>query len=224
MKPFKKPITIGPFTFEKPADFRFLATDRLDWKVPDTAELTLSDGRYEKVLALYNSEYRYYNGRRDFCVNLGYREDAQNLITVAFSEKGTYSFDAIRVWCRPMEQYKTAVAKRAEAMVRKLTIGTNEIAATVVTDVPKLVCIAVPYHEGFTAYVNGEKAELLHANVGYMGVRVEPGENRVQLLYRPPLRFAGGLITLAALIVFGWYVFYNERKIRHARRKENSDD
>ena len=224
LKPFKKPITIGPFTFEKPADFRLLATDRLDWKVPDSAVLTLSDDRYSKNLELYNNEYRYYNGRRDFCVNLGYREEAQKRITVSFSEEGTYTFDEIRVWCRPMAQYAETVAKRAGATVRNLTFKTNEIAATVVTDVPKLVCIAVPYHEGFTAYVNGEKAELLHANVGYMGVHIKPGENRVQLLYRPPLRLAGGLISFAALAAGVWFVIYRERQIRQGRRKENSDD
>ncbi|MBR5712879.1 MAG: YfhO family protein [Lachnospiraceae bacterium] len=215
MKPFKKPIDIGPFTFEKPADFRFLGTARIDWKVPDTARLMISGSNgTNKELELHNNEYCYYNGRDAFCVNLGYAQEAQTSVRIEFGETGTYSFDSLKVWCRPMEGYAETVAARAEDPVRDLKVGTNELSATVVTERPKLVCFAIPYHTGFKVYVNGKEAKLLHANVGYMGVAVESGENRILLRYNAPLRLAGGLISFAALVAAILFVVYNERKIR----------
>ncbi|MBQ6660231.1 MAG: YfhO family protein [Lachnospiraceae bacterium] len=214
-KPYKKPITVGPFTFEKPADFRFLATDRIDWKVPDTAEMVLlAETGTEKSLVLYNNEYRYYNGREDFCVNLGYSEAAQNKIRITFTEAGTYSFDALRVWCRPMEGYVKEIEKRREDTATDIVLGGTTISATVTTSEPKLLCIAIPYHDGFTAYVNGKKTTLYHANVGYMGVELETGVNRVFLEYREPLRLAGELITLIAMIGSAVYVVLYERRRR----------
>lgn len=72
-----------------------------------------------------------------------------------------------------------------------------------------IVFFSVPYEDGWSASVNGEKAEIIHANVGFMAAAVPQGEKVViEFTYKTPglkagfaISFISGLVLIAYMIL-----------------------
>ncbi|MBO4483830.1 MAG: YfhO family protein [Lachnospiraceae bacterium] len=210
-KLFKKPLDLGPLHFEKPADFRFFATDKLEWKVPDSAEILIcTDDGTEKPLVIHNDEYSYFNNRNTFTVNLGYRTGSIKKVKLVFREAGEY-YMTVGIRTKKMEGFSESISERKEDNP-EITIDRNgTFRAELTVDRPKLLCLAVPYHEGFSVTVNGKKAEVLKTNIGYMGVLLSPGENSVVFSYQRSLGLLGEAVSaLAALTCL--VLWYRRRK------------
>ncbi|MBQ9938962.1 MAG: YfhO family protein [Oscillospiraceae bacterium] len=68
-----------------------------------------------------------------------------------------------------------------------------------------LVFFSVPYEKGWSAYVNGEKAEIEKVNVGFMAVRVPAGDNEIRFEYFTPglkIGLVGTAVGTLALIAY----------------------
>ncbi len=76
----------------------------------------------------------------------------------------------------------------------------------IVLDKENLVFYSVPYEEGWTCYVNGEKAEIIKANVGFMAVKAPAGDNTIRFKYETPGLFTGLYISGGALIIAITYI------------------
>lgn len=78
--------------------------------------------------------------------------------------------------------------------------------AEVRRDKDDLVFFSVPYDEGWTAYVNGEPAEIEKVNVGFMAVKVGKGTSNIRFEYRTPGLANGLIITGGACAVLLLYM------------------
>jgi uncharacterized membrane protein YfhO len=70
-----------------------------------------------------------------------------------------------------------------------------------------LVFFSVPFDKGWSATVNGQKAEIEQVNVGFMAVKVPAGESAIRFNYQPPALKLGLLITIGSCILFIIYIF-----------------
>ena len=72
-----------------------------------------------------------------------------------------------------------------------------------------------PYDDGFTAYVNGEQADIVEVDEGLMAVLCPAGTNRVDFVYQADGYSLSRTVTLAAIPVFAVYCgFWWDRKKR----------
>lgn len=71
---------------------------------------------------------------------------------------------------------------------------------------PELVFFSVPYDEGFSAYVNGVRAEVLNVSGGMMAVEAPAGENEIRFEYETPGFRAGAAISIASLAALMVYL------------------
>ena len=68
--------------------------------------------------------------------------------------------------------------------------------------------VSVPYSEGFTAFVDGEKAEVECVDTAFIGFPLSEGHHDIKITFTAPLKkegllmSAGGVVVLAVLIVF----------------------
>lgn len=70
-----------------------------------------------------------------------------------------------------------------------------------------LLFFSVPYDEGWTAYVNGEKAEIEEVNIGFMAIRVPGHETSViTFVYQTPLLKEGCIISAVSLLTLAIYL------------------
>lgn len=79
--------------------------------------------------------------------------------------------------------------------------------ATVSTEEDKVMYVSVPYEdEGWTALINGKRAEFIRANVGCMAFKVEAGLSQIEFTYRCPADKRGLYGSFAGLAALGVYL------------------
>ena len=57
----------------------------------------------------------------------------------------------------------------------------------------------MPYSKGWSAEVNGEKTDVLRANVGFMAIRVHSGKNDIRLNYCNVSLPIGAVLTMGGV-------------------------
>lgn len=114
--------------------------------------------------------------------------------------------------------YTEDCAARSRLTCEDFEYTANGFKAKITTsrDVP--VFFSVPYEDGWTAYVNGQKTDIERANVGFMAVRVNAGSNvEIKFVYETPGLLFGLLITFVCLVLLVLYVLCM-RAVKRSRR------
>ena len=170
---------------------------------PDTATLTLtSSAQVSKSLRYYTEEYSWYTGRHNFAVNLGYQQEPVNSVTIQFSEPGIYRFDALDVWCQPMDNYVSQVTELQQHAMQNTVIGVDTVSGDISLEKPAYLCLNIPYSKGWTAFVDGSPAKLYQANVKYMALSLTAGNHRIRLEYQSPYLRVGAVLSAVGIVIF----------------------
>lgn len=159
-----------------------------------------SNGKVSKNFEYYTPEYSWYTNRHSFDINLGYSEEAVQKITIKFPKIGTYTFDSLTVVCQPMTDYKQQVSALGEEVLEKVAFDNDVLTGNITVDQPKLLCLSIPYSEGWTAYVDGKPATLHQANTMYMALALDAGAHEIRLEYQTPYLREGVLVSLVSLL------------------------
>lgn len=184
------------------------------WTNPDDVRLKFNTSTGVAKVLQYNTEmHSYYNNRHDFTINLNYAQEAVSTVKVTFPRTGLYCFDSIKVICQPMDRYDEDVAVLKDVVLEDVQVEKNTVSGTISLENPGLLCLAVPYSDGWTAFVDGEQAEIYHANIMYMALDLEPGDHSVRLEYQTPLLKTGRWISLMSCALSGLYVLFREKGI-----------
>lgn len=75
-----------------------------------------------------------------------------------------------------------------------------------------LVVFTIPHDKGFTATLDGEKAEIIPCSVSFMGVWVEPGEHEITFTYRTRMLVPGVMMSVLAALILSGYVYLAKKK------------
>lgn len=187
-----------------------------DESVADQADIYFEadlDGKTtRKSIFLVTNRNNFYNGRSNFMNMVGYSEKPVTSVLVTFSEKGSYKYDDLSVYFQPTDKLDTYAAERAEDKVENLSIKNNEISCQISLDKSKALVFSVPYGDGWTATVDGEKAEILNANTMFMALELSPGEHHVELHYTTPYIRLGLVLTVSGLFMLAGCIFFEKKK------------
>lgn len=199
-------------------DLRGMEKISKDWSANDVSTLNVQMGDDSDTCTILNNTYQYYFGTRDSLLNLGYMETSDT-ITLNFGKAGEYSFDDLKLISQPMDDYEQKIGNLKSTEVRNVTTENNSISGNVYSDDKKMVCISVPYSEGWKAYINGEETKVYPANGMNMAVMVDAGSSEIYLQYETPGLYLGCIISLTALgsvlvyfVVIGIYKKVKRRK------------
>ena len=88
--------------------------------------------------------------------------------------------------------------------------------AEITLDKANLVFFSVPYDDGFTAYVNGEKTGILRVDEGLMAVLCPAGASSIDFVYQADGLSASRVVTAVAIPVWVVYVAYFVRRKRRS--------
>lgn len=88
------------------------------------------------------------------------------------------------------------------------TIAIDRLGFTAEVNLEKenLVFYSVPYDEGWSVTVDGQEAEIVKANVGFMAVYVPEGSHTIRFDYRTPGLKTGCLISVGGFAVLAVYL------------------
>ena len=93
-------------------------------------------------------------------------------------------------------------ARRAEVL-ELLSMEEDVLRGRIRVGQDRLLFLPIPLDRGWSARVNGQPAELVQVNHGFMGLHLRAGESAVELRYVPPLLRIGGLVSVASLCLCG---------------------
>lgn len=105
------------------------------------------------------------------------------------------------------DAYYEDCENRAASAVDTFSYSSKGFTAQTSYETDRVVFFSVPYDEGWHATVNGEEAQILKADVGFMAVRVPAGESEIVFTYQTPGLLAGVLITIVGLFLFAGYLW-----------------
>lgn len=150
----------------------------------------------------------YASGRKNFCVNLNYSNEFKNTITITFPYVGKYTFSELKVMCLPFKNYEKQIdiltdefLENVDMHLVKLSNTTNYITGQIVVEDSKILCISIPYSDGWKAYVDGEEKEVYKTNGMYMGLALEPGAHDIELIYETPGLKIGMFLTILGILI-----------------------
>ena len=155
-----------------------------------------------------SDDYVYGNGQKTQLLDLGWSEQGQTAVTLRFSDAGGYHLEDIQLWCQDMSGLASRTAALGAEPLEDIRTNWRGLTGTVSLSKDKMLCIAIPWLDGWRAYVDGQETELYHANTAFMALEVPAGEHTVELRYWMPGLTAGltlsgaGLVCLAGLILF----------------------
>ena len=172
--------------------------DARTWSPEGSAFIVATSGKLSDFGTLLAPGQQYDFGARDLLLDLGYGKTSDTL-EIRFSEAGEYRFERIELIAQPMAHYAEKLAPLAAAQAESVAIDGNRVTIGYDLDRPALACVAIPFSQGWRATVDGEVAEILPANVMYMGVMIPEGPHTIELVYQTPGLRLGAALSLAGL-------------------------
>ncbi|MCD7894800.1 MAG: YfhO family protein [Erysipelotrichaceae bacterium] len=179
-----------------------------------------NDETIQKTLNYVTPYYQWYSNRDSFMIRFGYDTYAKKSITITFDTLGEYSFDSIEIQCLPMNNYEEQVSNLQQDTLENVDFHTNSVNATnkvtgnISLNESKYLLLTIPYSKGWSAYVDGEKQELLQANTMYSALYLDAGKHEIVLTYETPgLKYGAIISAISLVIVVG--VLYVEKKKYH---------
>ena len=148
-----------------------------------------------------------YGGKDEWLVNLGYGETPVRTITVSFSQAGAYEFKDMQVIAETHNRSDSFVEKASSATLENVKLGCNALTGSISLDGPKTLLITTAHGKGWTAYVDGQPADLLRADTAFIGIDLPAGNHDIELRYFTPGLAEGfgitgvGVIALVVLVL-----------------------
>lgn len=140
------------------------------------------------------------------------RVPAERVLSLRVPE-GEYALENIEVYQETYEMLEEEVERQEKNNDSSVVMDKNKIYMNVQNEEKdEFVIIPVPYEEGWSAKVNGEKTDVLKANYSFISIPIEQGENDITLTYIPPYLLEMGILSLGTCI--GLLFFYRSRKIK----------
>lgn len=200
----------------KLAFIKFSSLDFKKKRMPEwTTILVSTNTGYSKKFDVLLPDHSYfiYTGIQDYMLNLGHFTADEPLtdIRISFSHEGEYTFSDLSLIVIPMEGITESLQDLRKDTLQNVRIETNAISGDTTLNEPKILCISVPYLEGWTAFVDGREQKLLRANVKHMGLELDAGEHRIELRYHTPFLKAGILISILGWIGFVIFIIKMRR-------------
>lgn len=184
------------------------------WKESQKASIQLEGHFLRKSIQIFTDKYNAYSGKHNFLCNTGYSEKGRHTITLTFENTGVYSFDSLKICCQPMTEIDSQTRKLGEEVLTDVKVGNNEINGNISLSDAKALVLSIPYSEGWTAYVDGEKTGLKEANTMYMALELPKGDHEIHLVYCTPYLGTGLCLTCIGVLCYIVLVLINKKKKR----------
>ncbi|WP_283684639.1 YfhO family protein [Parablautia sp. Marseille-Q6255] len=165
---------------------------------------------------------RYGSGQKDYVFNLGYHEDVISSCQLIMNRAGEIKFDEMILYSQPMDVLPQYAAGLTQDVLEQAEIGTNTVSGTVSLEEDKILVLSIPYQNGWTAYVDGEKTQLGRANYMYMALPLSAGEHTIELTFEiPGVKYALVIMPSAVVLFIVLNVIFYMRKKKKKRSGES---
>lgn len=153
-----------------------------------------------KLLRLITAANAYHH-RDSYVVTLGkIGADGSAAVRVRSDNTGTIDLNGIIICSREDASLIPDLEERKAESLQDVRVGTNEVRGLINLQDRGLVCMAIPYSEGWSAFVDGKRTKTLRINDMMTGIPVNAGTHEIVLTYRTPYLVTGLVLAGAGLL------------------------
>ena len=152
-----------------------------------------------------------YGGKHDWMINAGKTNAPVNQLYVTFDAPGNYIFDSLKLYKRDIASIEANIAGLDHGITNAV-LSTDKVSVDCNIDNDKYLLMTIPYSDGWTAYDNGEKINILHGDVGFMAFELKAGSHHIELSYEKPGIRAGAIVSVVSLAGFIAYMVIMRKK------------
>lgn len=178
-------------------------------------DIYVKSGSVTKTARAMAPSYPWYYGRENYLFCLGCLDEDRSTIQFQIPAAGTFKLEAIELYALPMDHYPEQAEKLRQEKLQNVFLGTNEFSGTIDITGNKVLCITVPYEDGWTAYVDGKETEILRANYAFMGLNLSEGHHEIVLKFQVPYLTKGIIVSLVSLcLTLTLFVILKKKKAK----------
>ncbi len=171
-----------------------------------------------KTISVLSPKNNWYSGKEDYTVNLCYSTEERSSIKLIVPKKGSYSLNNIQLYALPFDNYSEQVNALKSEPLENVNFATNHFDGTINLSKEKILCVSIPYSNGWTATVDGKKAEILCGNKMFMALKLDKGQHKIEFNYETPGLKAGALLLLIPVFAFIGYILINRKRPKRTTR------
>lgn len=127
---------------------------------------------------------------------------------------GTYN---LMVYALKQDTFEQAYNKLADEQLEITSFSDTKISGNINALQDGILYLSIPYEEGWTIRIDGEKTETIKVLHSMLGAKVSAGNHTIELEYIPEGLIAGVTVSGTALMICGVIAFIDVK--RHRRRK-----
>ena len=154
----------------------------------------------------------YYIGIKDKLVNLGYSSEHSGNIKIVFDSIGKYKYKNIKVIAVPMDNYINSINKLKYNQFKLTKYNNNYIKGNIVASSNGILQFSIPSTEGWNAYVDGEKTDIINVNTAFIGIPLKAGKHEIYFKYETPYLKIGIITSIFGFIMFICVIVVNKIK------------
>ena len=107
-------------------------------------------------------------------------------MSIILDDEGIYEFSDFEILSLPTRQLCGEMKELTASHLENVVFETNKISGHIKMKKDGILCIPIPYLEGWSASVDGENVPILKGNIMYMALELSSGQHEITLLYRTP--------------------------------------
>lgn len=186
----------------------YLVVNGLDFEGEANAvNMEIVSGSYSTTLQYFTDENSYYADKHNFLCNLYYADEERNYMTITFSQPGIYSFPEMELVFQPIDVLINDYEKISADTLENIKFDTNQISGSIDLEKNKLLCLSIPYSEGWSAVVDGEAVEIKKADNAFIAIELTEGEHSIVFEYETPWLKESVMISLVGIL--GYIILLN---------------
>lgn len=136
-------------------------------------------------------------------------------------ERGNFQ---LMVYAMSQAVFEEAYRKLADEQLQITSFSDTEIYGTVNALEDGVLLLTMPYENGWSVYVDGEKTETAPVMGALLGVRVPAGMHNIRIVYVPEGFRAGAAATAVSAVICGVIAYFDRRKKKKADVNEASEE
>ena len=152
---------------------------------------------------LTNPEWKYYNNNYSFCFVLSSNEPIKKF-TLRFS-KGEYKLSDWNFYTVKKSELEGIKSNVDEFIIDKSKTNGDVFAGSIdVSRDNSYFKLSIPFDEGFSAYVDGEKTDVKMVDKAFIGFKISKGKHNIKIVYTSPLLNEAKIISLVGILLFAF--------------------
>ncbi len=149
---------------------------------------------------LTNPTWKYYNNNEEFCFVLSSNEPIE-FLEMCFSN-GEYKLSEWKLYTISRSELQGLSSGVDEFKIDKSKTKGDVYEGTInVTKNGSYFKLTVPYADGFSAYVDGEKTNIQKVDKAFLGFEISKGKHSVKIVYTAPMLNISKIISLIGVLL-----------------------